>query len=198
MRSQLAVALFALSGTARFAAAQQPVARSVPGTYRIAVCERAPCSPLGTTGAAALGTLVLLDSAIALASLPEKARQRLRPSYLDGPANGCFALQRSFVPTASLAGAAPVGVTRWTMDSAGHVTFTLYQSPDARHTVRATLLRERLRGRGDSFLALGGVHRSRDTVVAVRVAPADIAPCIEASVLEYKAPMPFGRRPRFA
>jgi hypothetical protein len=163
----------------------QQTSGTVAGNYQIAVCKRMPCSPLVPTGAAAAGILVLLDSAITPGALPEDARQRLRPSYLDGPANGCFSLRRPLVPTESFAGIAGVGATRWAKDSSGYLTFTLYQSPDARHVVRARLVGDTLRGTGESSGAgIVDVHWPRDTVIAVRVGRPDVAPCVEASSRE--------------
>ncbi len=164
----------------------QQTSRTAAGTYQIAVCKRTPCSPLAPTGAAAAGILVLLDSAIPLGALPEGAQLGLRTMYLDGPANGCFTLRRPFVPNESFAGIAGVGSTRWAKDSSGYLTFTLYQSPDARHAVRALLVGDTLRGIGESSGAgLAEVHWPRDTVIAVRVGPPDTAPCVDASLRDY-------------
>jgi len=164
----------------------QQTSRTAAGTYQIAVCKRTPCSPLAPTGAAAAGILVLLDSAIPLGALPEGAQLGLRTMYLDGPANGCFTLRRPFVPNESFAGIAGVGSTRWAKGSSGYLTFTLYQSPDARHAVRALLVGDTLRGIGESSGAgLAEVHWPRDTVIAVRVGPPDTAPCVDASLRDY-------------
>jgi hypothetical protein len=70
----------------------------------------------------------------------------------------------------------------------GHfLTFTLYQSPDARHVVRALLVGDTLRGTGESSGAgIVEVHWHRDTIIAVRVGPPDITPCVEGTAMARK------------
>jgi hypothetical protein len=167
----------------------QPAETRVTGTYRLVVCKGAPCSPSDTTRSIASGTVVLADSALPLASLPDSARHLLRPSYLRGEANGCYAYAPAR-PAQTYAGISRAAATHWERDSTGTpgtIVFTLYASPDARHMVRAVVVGDTLRGVGESSGAgVAEVHYPNDAIVAVRVGPANIAPCVIASAREWR------------
>src|SRR5437762_1182972 len=101
-----------LSAIALEASAQSGSA--VRGTYRIAVCKTAPCTPGDTTNAIVVGRLVLFDSALHTTTV-HSLRWPFNTHYLRAPANGCYALQGR--PSASHTYAAGAGTTRWDRES---------------------------------------------------------------------------------
>lgn len=130
---------------------------------------------------------MLVDSALPLASLSDSARHLLGPASLRGAANGCYALAQPRRGAETYAGIARAAATHWERDSTGTIAFTLYASPDARHTVLAVVMGDSLRGTGASSGAgVAEVHYPNDTIVAVRVGPPNIAPCVEASAREWR------------
>jgi hypothetical protein len=187
MICKMMVAMVALVACTRHAALSQNP--SPAGTYVISLCKGAPCSPDDTSRALTWGVLVLADTAISFALLPDSASRLLYPLYLRAPANGCFALRLPNPDAQTYAGGIGAGVTRWEVDTArvGGISFTLYRSPDARHVTRALLTTEGFRGSGKSSgAAAAKVHYPLDTVVARRVGPPDFSPCVEASAREWR------------
>jgi hypothetical protein len=165
----------------------QPAPLSTAGTYRIALCKGAPCSPDDTSRALTWGVLVLADSDISFANLPDSARRLLNGRGLVGPPNGCFALRPPSAEAHTYAGGTAAGTTRWEADSARWISFTLYRSPDARHVTRALLTAEGFRGSGESIgWGAASVHYLPDTVVARRIGAPDYSSCIEASAREWR------------
>lgn len=86
------------------------------------------------------------------------------------------------------AGSSTVGVTMWERKgSDAQVEFTLYRSPDAAHFVEAMMEGDTLRGTGRTWGVLAAsVNFPPDTVIAVKVGPPDISPCVEASTSEWR------------
>src|SRR6185503_416858 len=164
----------------------QPARAQVAGTYRIAVCKSAPCSPADTTHALVWGLLVLNDAPLPFASLPDSARRLLLRYTVPARSNACYALSRARGDVPTYAGMSGAGTTRWLRDStSGALEFGLYRSPDAQHSVRAVLQGNTLSGTGSSSGAgAAEVDYPRDTIVAVRVGPPDLAPCADASARE--------------
>jgi hypothetical protein len=132
------------------------------------------------------GLLVLNDEPLPFASLPDSAR-RLRVQYsVPARSNACYTLSRALGNPPTYAGIGAAGTTRWLRDrTSGIVEFGLYRSPDARHVVRAALRGDTLTGTGTSSGAgVGEIDYPRDTIVALRVGPPDLAKCADASARE--------------
>ena|SRR5438034_1990418 len=172
--------------TAPIAASAQDVGTRVSGTYRIAVCKSVPCTPGDTTNAVAWGRLTLFDSALVLSSFPQSLLRVLHTRYLRSPANACYALLRRSPEPQTYAGAMGAGTTRWDRESGSDdISFTLYRSPDARHVVHARIDRDSLHGTGESWGAgEAEVPWSKDTIVAVRIGPADLRACVDSDTSE--------------
>ena len=168
-----AVALIAV-GASRPAHAQR-----ISGTYELALCRTAPCVPGDTVAAYFTATVVLLDSATAAAqSVLPRAR------YEREPANGCFRVRHYQRLADSYAGIVKASSFTWQPlgESPGTIAFRLYRSPDASYRVRTTVIGDRLTGSGTSDgVGAAEMHAPRDTVVAVRVAEADVARCGDLS-----------------
>lgn len=163
----LAAAGVSLSGSAASA-------QAAPGTYTLALCRSAPCTPADTGAAYLTATVVLLDSA-------DAARRRLAPpAWERGAANGCFTVRHHREQRDSYAGIEPGGSLRWTSSpgDSGRIVFALYRSPDAGYTVRVTSAAGRLAGSGRSYGAgAAEIVAPPDTVVAVRVGAPNAARC---------------------
>lgn len=183
-----AIALAILVTLASSSAAAQPTPAKVAGTYRIAVCKSAPCSPTDTARALAWGLLILNDAPLPFASLPDSARRLLVRYAVPERSNACYTLRRADGNPRTYAGISGAGTTRWQRDTtSGALVFTLYRSPDAVHTVRAAVRGDTLSGGGiSSGAGAAEVDYPRDTVVAVRVGPPDLEPCVEASAREWR------------
>jgi hypothetical protein len=156
---------------------------SVAGTYRIAVCKQLPCIPGDSTRALVTGTLVLLDTSIVRSAIPDSARWLFNPYEFRSERNGCYALERlrDDVPT----NAGGVSTTSWYRDSLqlDRIHFTLYRSPDALHAVSVRVGDSRLEGGGYSAgVGAAATRWPRDSVVAVKVGPADPSICINAEL----------------
>lgn len=149
-------------------------AQSASGSYELALCRAAPCTPGDTAAAYLIATVVLLDSAAAAAgNLPS-------PRYERGPANGCFRIRHSRRLGDSYAGISRAGQFRWRplAGSPGTLTFPLYRSPDASYIVRVAAMVGGLAGWGTSGgIGVAEISAPRDTVVAVRVSDAALAQC---------------------
>ena len=169
--------------------ASSPVPEPGPaGTYEVTVCRNA-CDRAGPGDTVATGYLVLEGERFALDEVPDPARTHvLRAGTLlararaeDRP-NACFVLQRR-PGSRSHAGLDRVGFTLWEVDSAGAVTLTLYQSPDAGYETTLTASGETLRGTGESW----GRHLGQplpvpgDSIQARRIGAPDRARCIRAA-----------------
>ena len=180
--------LAVLTMLAACALAAGPAAGQVAGTYRIAVCKSAPCTPADTAHALAWGLLVLNDAPLPFASLPDSAR-RLRVQYsVPARNNACYALSRAPGNARTFAGIDGAGTTRWLRDSvSGALEFKLFWSLDAFHSVRAVPRGDTLRGTGMSWgTGAEELNNPRDTIVALRVGPPDLAACADASARESK------------
>ena len=186
MRRRIQLAILALLAASPLVARR--AAGQVAGTYRIAVCTSAPCTPRDTAHALVWGLLVLNDAPLPFASLPDSARRLLVRYSVPARSNACYALSRASGTPRTYAGIAGAGTTRWLRDTvSGTLEFTLYQSPDARHVVRAALRGDTLSGTGmSSGAGAAAVDYPRDTIVALRVGPPDLAPCADASAREWK------------
>jgi hypothetical protein len=157
----------------------------ITGTYRISVCRDAPCIAGDSAHALASGMLVLLDSTLAIATLPRGARRYLEPVFLGGKANGCLTMRRH--PANGATNAGGVRSTIWLADSiqTDLIRFRLYQSPDARYEVTATVVNGELVGRGQGSAFINGRdYSSRDTVVGQRIGRPDPDICVSASIEE--------------
>jgi len=166
----------------------QPVNARVAGTYRIAVCKSAPCTPADTAHALAWGLLVLNDAPLPFASLPDSSRRLLVRYSVQARNNGCYALTRAEGNPRTYAGIGGAGTTHWLRDTtSGMIEFELYRSPDARHAVRAEPRGDTLRGTGTSSgVGAAELDQPRDIIVALRVGPPDLGPCAEATAREWR------------
>jgi hypothetical protein len=166
--------------------------RDVTGTYRISVCKTRPCIAGDSTHAVAVGVLVLLDSAILPAALPASAGRLLtRYSHPYRANNACYDLKRIGVNRTSYAGG--VAGTHWKLEGKDGttITFGLYRSPDAFHSVIAKIRGDHIAGVGrSSGSGVTAVDWPRDTVVATRSGPADVNKCIRASIRESRGFLP--------
>jgi hypothetical protein len=159
---------------------------TIAGTYRIAVCTRPTCALDDTATAATWGVLILFNSPISAMAIPESARPLLTMYVIDRSANGCYAMRKPDADAQTYAGSSGVGVTSWSVRPDGKLTFMLYQSPDAGHSVQAVTQGDSLRGIGRTWRHFeSSVTFPPDTVLAVKVGPPDITPCAEASSREW-------------
>lgn len=195
MRKGIELAILCMLVASSLAA--RPASGQVAGTYRIAVCKSGPCTPADTAHALVWGLVVLSDEPLPFASLPDSSR-RLRVQYsVPARSNACYALRRALGDPQTYAGLRAVGTTRWLRDTtSGLLEFGLYRSPDARHVVRAVLRGDTLIGTGTSWGAgIAAIDYPRDTIVALRVGPPDLAKCADTSVRESRR-MRESRQPR--
>jgi hypothetical protein len=160
-------------GTLESAAAFPVVAPvSAAGTYQLAVCRGPACVPRDSTTGYVLATLVLLDSAGAVAA--DMPPAQWEPSRL---ATGCMVVRHRRNVGNSYAGISVREYFVW-RDSAGQVYFPLFRSPDAGYSVSARMTATGLAGRGGSWGAgAAEIHGPPDTVVAVRTGPPDRLRC---------------------
>ena len=185
--ARILLALAASTATTGGAWAQgQPAPGSPAGTYQLLVC-RNHCDPRRPERALAWGHLVLESAVYAVSDLPDPGRgyvltheRLLAMAAARGRLNACFVLHS--VPGArTLAGAAPVGFTRWSQGaSPGTIRVSLAQLMDAGYSVEVSVDGEELRGRGASYGA-SAADTSTEAVWGRRVGPPDRTLCTRAS-----------------
>jgi hypothetical protein len=168
----LASATLAIAASRPAATTRSSVAPpSVAGTYHLAICRGTSCTPDDSATAYVLATVVLLDSAGAVAA-------DMPPSRYEPPnrrATGCMVIRhRRDVSGGSHAGLMGRGYFIW-RDSAGYIHFPMYKSPDAGYAVRVRPTAAGLTGGGQSWGVEGitPIRPPRDTVVATRTGPAN-------------------------
>ena len=177
---------------------RQPDEPPLTGTYEIALCKGA-CSLGDSSRVLFQGHLVLADTTLTIAQLPEAKRPYLEvvSAFMDveGPLNGCFTFQpvratrREIhgLPFLLVPGARtsldPASLTHWDRRAEDTVEFTLYRSPDANHRVVAHIASGRLVGQA-AWSAVGVAPDERegdigaDFVIGRRIGAADIERCI--------------------
>ena len=163
-------------------------AQEIAGTYRIAVCKGAPCSPDDTTSAVVWGTLVLGDTAIALATIPSGIGRQLTFMYPSAQQNlnGCYVLSRVTRRVRTEAGVRPVAATIWAPTAADPSTITssLFRTVDAAHSMQLRFENGRLNGTGHSAgMGVPSVGWGPDTIVAVRAGPPNYSLCTDAAAV---------------
>jgi len=149
----------------------------------VTVC-RGRCDPSRPDEALARGHLVLEAAPYPLAELPERARTYIERhefilAVIDAKRspNACFVMENTR-RAKTYAGAAPVGVTKWTADSAG-ITLPLFHSPDAGYIATVSIRGGELRGRGRSWgTGTGDGPIPPDSIIGRRIGPPDRAICI--------------------
>ena len=141
---------------------------SAAGTYDMAICRGTPCTPRDSVAGYVLATVVLLDSAGAVAA--DMPPERWEPGRRS---TGCMVVRhRRSVVGDSYAGITTREYFIW-RDSAEHVYFPLYRSPDAGYSVRARATPTGLAGIGVSWgVGAAEINAPRDTVAATRTGPA--------------------------
>jgi hypothetical protein len=153
----------AQSSMARSAA---PSSVGAAGTYEMAVCRTLPCAPRDSAAAYVLATVVLLDSAGAIAA--DMPPSRWEPGRI---ATGCMVIHHRRSVPESFAGITVREYFIW-RDSAGMVNFPLFRSPDAAYDVSARATASGFTGSGRSWGAFEvEIRGPRDTVVAIRTGP---------------------------
>jgi hypothetical protein len=141
--------------------------RAVAGTYHVALCRDVPCTPDDSTTAYLLATVVLLDSAGAVAADMSPTRQE--PP--DRRATGCMVVNYFRPVRNSYAGISRREYFIW-RDSADYIYFQMFQSPDAGYLVRAHVTASGLAGVGLSWGVMAAeIQSARDTVIATRTGP---------------------------
>ncbi len=163
--------------------ALKPVQSTVSGTYEVTFC-RERCDASHPEEALARGYLVLEAASYAFSDLPERARVYIERhefilAVIDAKRspNACFVIENMRrAPT--YAGAAPVGVTKWVVDSAG-ITLPLFHSPDAGYIATVSIRGRKLNGRGRSWgFGTGDGPIPSDSIIGRRIGSPDREICI--------------------
>lgn len=159
------------------------VSDGVSGTYRILFCQTA-CTAADSAKATVTGWLVISGTDISLAKLPSSHRERLKQQFFliaptESP-NACFVLTTQ-AHAGDLAGAAPLGFSRWRRLPPDTMQFELYQAPDAGYMVQVRILGASGRGVGWLWSTEAPQGATRDYVVLQRTGHANPKICFDAA-----------------
>ena len=157
------LALLAL-GLAATAPTPLPQVRSPAGSYDLLICRHG-CGEGDTARAYIRGILVLTDSVV---------RQSPSDSLVGGGSGtGCFRLRELRTKRDPIA--APIRV--WSrVGRSDSITVAMYHTADARYDLRVSVSEPGLRGVG-TYGSATPVGSHMDSVIAIRLGPADTALC---------------------
>jgi len=150
----------------------------VSGRYELLVCK-GPCNSGSPSNVVVKGILVLAPGPLSAQLVKELGALHFELAYsIGGDPNGCFVLD-TLTENRTFAGLMTYGLTFWRTYE-DRVMFELYQSPDAGYFATVTLTRDGLQGSGGSSGGAGSdADLTPDVLVARRVGPGDIGPCIK-------------------
>jgi hypothetical protein len=161
-----------------------PPANRVSGTYEILFCRRS-CSLHDSSKGNVKGLLVLVEDSIPRSRLsPADLRNYDRMIGVDSPnepPNACFVLTKSS-PEGTLAGALPVGFSRWSHGIRDTIKLNLYRSPDSGYSISIAITEGAGRGIGIYWAAVSpSEDEVRDSVVVYRTGDANPTRCLRAA-----------------